>query len=301
MTDHTPSDDQADAPALFATIHHQSDERPDGYTAEDIAELNRLANGAGQSRRRIKWVWIVCAGLVLAGLLAAAPWAMIAWDKVRPKSISEMAALPPPSADDPSVPSEEPSAPIEDYPAPAYMDVRGLHIGQFKEDVAPAVAQRGLMLVPGNRPLMEMHFGLPRYDEAEALFVDEPGCRESMEQRANMSAEEANSLAGMQLPNCRLAGRIFYNNDGEVIAFYVTPAGFGIDRITLKDFAQAVVDNHEVETLEPEQERLRTLGFDGYCTNYLGTGWPNVRVKVSDCAFMRVQVERSATAEADFS
>lgn len=31
-------------PALFATIHFRSDERPDGYSDEDIAELNKLAN-----------------------------------------------------------------------------------------------------------------------------------------------------------------------------------------------------------------------------------------------------------------
>lgn len=31
-------------PALFATIHFRSPERPDGYTAEEIAELNELAN-----------------------------------------------------------------------------------------------------------------------------------------------------------------------------------------------------------------------------------------------------------------
>lgn len=41
-----PEDDQvpADIPALFATIHFQSDERPDGYTEEDIQALNALAN-----------------------------------------------------------------------------------------------------------------------------------------------------------------------------------------------------------------------------------------------------------------
>ena len=32
-------------PALFATIHFKSDERPDGYTEEDIADLNAIANG----------------------------------------------------------------------------------------------------------------------------------------------------------------------------------------------------------------------------------------------------------------
>jgi hypothetical protein len=41
-----PEDDQAsaDIPALFATIHFQSDERPDGYTDEDIAALNAIAS-----------------------------------------------------------------------------------------------------------------------------------------------------------------------------------------------------------------------------------------------------------------
>ena len=36
-----------DIPALFATIHFRSDKRPDGYSDEDIAELNDLANGRG--------------------------------------------------------------------------------------------------------------------------------------------------------------------------------------------------------------------------------------------------------------
>lgn len=31
-------------PALFATIHFQSEERPGGYTDEDIRALNTLAN-----------------------------------------------------------------------------------------------------------------------------------------------------------------------------------------------------------------------------------------------------------------
>lgn len=46
-----PEDDQAsaDIPALFATIHFRSDERPDGYTDEDIAKLNDLANGRGST------------------------------------------------------------------------------------------------------------------------------------------------------------------------------------------------------------------------------------------------------------
>lgn len=41
-----PEDDQAsaDIPALFATIHFQSDQRPDGYTDEGIQALNTLAS-----------------------------------------------------------------------------------------------------------------------------------------------------------------------------------------------------------------------------------------------------------------
>jgi len=41
-----PKEDQEppNIPALFATIHFQSDERPDGYTDEDIVALNTLAN-----------------------------------------------------------------------------------------------------------------------------------------------------------------------------------------------------------------------------------------------------------------
>lgn len=44
-----PSDDQI--PAIFATIHFRSPERPNGYTPEDIAELNRLANRPREQRR----------------------------------------------------------------------------------------------------------------------------------------------------------------------------------------------------------------------------------------------------------
>lgn len=37
-----PEDDGI--PAIFATIHFKSDARPDGYTPEDIEEMNRVAN-----------------------------------------------------------------------------------------------------------------------------------------------------------------------------------------------------------------------------------------------------------------
>jgi hypothetical protein len=31
-------------PALFATIHHRSEDRPDGYSPEDVSWLNVIAN-----------------------------------------------------------------------------------------------------------------------------------------------------------------------------------------------------------------------------------------------------------------
>lgn len=36
--------DEAGIPALFATIHHQSDRRPNGYTEDDIWQMNHDAN-----------------------------------------------------------------------------------------------------------------------------------------------------------------------------------------------------------------------------------------------------------------
>jgi hypothetical protein len=39
------ADDEKKLPALFATIHFRSARRPDGYTADEIDELNRAANG----------------------------------------------------------------------------------------------------------------------------------------------------------------------------------------------------------------------------------------------------------------
>jgi hypothetical protein len=38
------ADEDRPLPALFATIHFRCAQRPDGYIADDIAELNRAAN-----------------------------------------------------------------------------------------------------------------------------------------------------------------------------------------------------------------------------------------------------------------
>lgn len=37
-------EEQAEIPALFATIHFKSDSRPNGFTPEEIAEINEGLN-----------------------------------------------------------------------------------------------------------------------------------------------------------------------------------------------------------------------------------------------------------------
>ena len=68
-------------PALFATIHHQSDERPNGYTAEDIAELNRIANRRrGTMSPQHGGLYLAGSGIALVVLLAAgAAWLSPRW------------------------------------------------------------------------------------------------------------------------------------------------------------------------------------------------------------------------------
>lgn len=39
-----PTPDLKDIPALFATIHWRSPQRPNGYTAEQVEEINRKLN-----------------------------------------------------------------------------------------------------------------------------------------------------------------------------------------------------------------------------------------------------------------
>lgn len=77
-----PEDDHEPSviPALFATIHHKSDHRPDGYTDEEIAQLNHLANPPQGASRRIKRGLIAGGGLaLLAILVGGAAWISPTW------------------------------------------------------------------------------------------------------------------------------------------------------------------------------------------------------------------------------
>lgn len=80
MTDDRPSDGNQPDPALFATIHHKSERRPDGYTDEDITELNRLANGraALTSAKRPLWLTGGAAAIILV-LTGGAIWLSPTW------------------------------------------------------------------------------------------------------------------------------------------------------------------------------------------------------------------------------
>lgn len=56
MTDKPKTKPEADLneiPALFATIHFRSDKRPDGYTDDEIVDLNKLANANKLSARTV--------------------------------------------------------------------------------------------------------------------------------------------------------------------------------------------------------------------------------------------------------
>ncbi|GAW41507.1 hypothetical protein SH203_01915 [Brevundimonas sp. SH203] len=90
--DTSSSDDEPVIPALFATIHHQSDERPDGYTAEDIEELNRLANQ--RRRKRLpqrRTLYIAGGAFVLVGaLLAGTVWISPMWMPGRIEKAAEI-------------------------------------------------------------------------------------------------------------------------------------------------------------------------------------------------------------------
>lgn len=49
-----PKPNEQDVPALFATIHFRSERRPEGYTDDEIAELNRAANVKSKSNERVR-------------------------------------------------------------------------------------------------------------------------------------------------------------------------------------------------------------------------------------------------------
>lgn len=80
MTDNRPGDGNQPDPALFATIHNKSEQRPDGYTAEDIAELNLLANKASRPSKRRKVLLLASGAVALVVLIAGgAAWLSPTW------------------------------------------------------------------------------------------------------------------------------------------------------------------------------------------------------------------------------
>lgn len=76
-----PHDTDGDEPipAIFATIHHQSDDRPDGYSAEDIAELNRAANSGPPTRSRKPLLITAGSVALIMATGVAASWLSPRW------------------------------------------------------------------------------------------------------------------------------------------------------------------------------------------------------------------------------
>lgn len=81
MTDDNSSNGAGSEPALFATIHHKSEDRPDGYSDDDIGELNRLANGKAEAPLKGKRALLAggAAALVIMGLAGSAIWFSPTW------------------------------------------------------------------------------------------------------------------------------------------------------------------------------------------------------------------------------
>lgn len=181
-------------------------------------------------------------------------------------------------------------------------EAKGLHLGMTDSDVVSAIETRGMVLAPSTTggPILEVSARLPRHAKAATAFVGTGDCRDQLVARETMSAEERNSIAGMRLSACKVAARIFYDDSGLVVGFYITPAGFDLDRPDVRQFATAVVDNLPIHELQPETESIRTLGQSGLCTNYVGNAPGGERVKVTDCAIMRMQVEESASSAGNF-
>jgi len=115
-----------EAPAVFATIHHKSEHRPDGYTEDEIANMNRTANGDGKQQAKSKKALLIASGTILAALIVAGSvWAMKtnAENKARKEREALVLASPPPAAPEPQTNSLES---MEAYFTPPVTAVRGL-------------------------------------------------------------------------------------------------------------------------------------------------------------------------------
>jgi len=180
-------------------------------------------------------------------------------------------------------------------------EAKGIHLGMARSDVAAALASRNFFIPPeGGAPMTEMVAQLPSYSETDTAYIDTAQCRAEFERHRNFTHDEANSMSNIGYRGCDLSIRLFYDTDEVVVAFYVTPAGFGLERPDLRQFAEAVATNLPTGDLNPEGQSINTLGQSGVCTNFVGQAAAGERINVSDCGFMRMQVQQSASASGDF-
>lgn len=181
-------------------------------------------------------------------------------------------------------------------------EAKGIHLGMFRPEAVEALTSRGFMAAPnGIQPLLEGLIQLPTHTDADTLYVDTATCKKELERHAQMSAEQANSIAGMTYDGCDVAVRVFYDDNDVVVGFYIKPPGFGLDQTDVRQLAEAVVENLPIEELRPATRTINMFGQVRSCTDYVGTAPAGERLTVSDCGFLRMQVQQSAGSAGDFN
>lgn len=283
--DKEPTSDEA--PAIFATIHHKSEQRPDGYTPEELSELNRLANGLDQKQSKKPKTLLIASLTVLATTLivTGSVWAMKnnAENKARAAREALALASPPPPIPQPPQNNSNSLDALEVYFTPAQATVRGFFIGQDKQAARLAAEERDMIVYELT-------------EHRDNFYSYSPSCVEQIE----------TSKRG-PFWNCQEAGGAIYEN-GTIKRFHLTPAAFGIERISLHEFVQAITDNFQVSDFRLESDTKLVEGrrvgqFEWVpCEAYVGSLASGTKVEVSACGFgvLSAKFEASPTDNAKF-
>lgn len=285
--EHNTGSNSDEVPAVFATIHHKSDHRPDGYTEDEIANMNRMANGKGKQQGKSKKTLLIASGTILATLIVAGSvWAMKtnAENKARAAREALILTSPPPTTPEPQTNSLES---MEAYFTPPDTTVRGLFIGQDRESTRIAAEERGMIVYKLSA-------------NSDSFYSYSPRCVEEIETARQQNRSPFSA--------CQKAGEALYEN-GTIKRFELTPAAFGIERISLHEFVQAITDNFQVSDFRLEVGRKLVEGTRvgqfvwGPCEAYVGSLASGTKVEVSACGFggLSAKFEASPTENAQFN
>lgn len=278
--------DSDDVPAIFATIHHKSEHRPDGYTEDEIVNMNRMANGKGKPTHKTTKPLLIASGMAIAALtVAGSVWALKTNAENKARAEREALALaiasPPPAAPEPQTNSLES---MEAHFSPPVKTVRGFFIGQDREAARIAAQERGMIVWEASN------------GTRDSFYVNTDRCVEEIALARNENRFPYSA--------CEDAGEALYEN-GNIKWFKLTPLAFGIEKVTLEEFAQIIVDNIPVSQLTPTTSRgLAIVGRQAGlqpCLEYVGELSPDTKLVVSGCNMsVSLRVEKSATADAQF-